>query len=262
VGKEVSYCQVCGDRLGVGEAAERQVYVHDGRRFCATCRPREATAKTTPAERRKSSTKLRSQAPSAPCGRESTRIRRRPFWPMGLVAASAVALAIGIAVAAGGGASEPRPAGPRATETATPDARPAPKPDPGSGVAELIARIREIRQSDLLFERRDEVRRLLAEAASKAGPRVEELDLLTADYDRLFEEAAARLADFTRSEAARMAAKQRYADAIERLDAFPAAFRASKAAGLLRLLREDYLHRKSDPGAVPASPPTAPRRII
>src|SRR5204863_3403071 len=45
VGKEVSYCQICGDRLGVGEALEHQVYVHEGRRYCSACRPAAATAK-------------------------------------------------------------------------------------------------------------------------------------------------------------------------------------------------------------------------
>jgi hypothetical protein len=257
VGKEVSYCRVCGDRLGVGEALESQVYVHDGRRYCAACRPARATAKIPLPDRRTSSTKLRSQPP-APRGRETTRIRKRGGWRLALAAASVTALAVGIALAAGGSSPAARPA-PAAAGAAPSQAPPAPNAAPGPSIDELIGRVREIRQSDLMFERRGEVRRLLAEASGRAGARLEEVDLLAAGYDRAFEEAAARLADFTRSEAARAAAKGKFAEAIERLDGYPASFGASKAAATLRLLREDYERRRSIP---PAAPPSAPRRLV
>ncbi len=259
MGKEISYCQVCGDRLGVGEALENQVYVHDGRRYCSACRPERATAKIPLPDRRKSTTKMR--APARP--KETTRVRKRRGPAFAVAAGLAVASAIGIAIAAGGRAPDPPAAAPRASgEIAAPAPTPAPKPDARPTLDEMLARVRELRQSDLMFERRDEVRRLLAEAALKAGSRREEVDLSSADYDRSFEEAAARLADFTRSEAARMATKQKFAEAIERLDGFPAAFRTSRAAGPLQRLREDYERRRSSSGAPPASGDTSPRRVL
>jgi hypothetical protein len=262
VGKEISYCQVCGDRLGVGEGLENQVYVHEGRRYCSSCRPERAAAKIPVVDRRKSSTKMRSPAPAAR-PREGTRVRKRRGPALAMAAGLALASAIGIAIAAGGRAPEPPAAVPKAPgDAGAPAATPAPKPDAGPTLDERLARVRELRQSDLMFERRDEVRRLLAEAAVKAGPRLEEVDLLSADYDRRFEEAAARLADFVRSEAARMATKQKFAEAIERLDGYPAAFRTSRAAGTLQRLREDYERRRSASGAPPASADTSPRRVL
>jgi hypothetical protein len=263
VGKEISYCQICGDRLGVGEALETQVYVHDGRRYCSACRPREAIAKIPIPDRRKSSTKVRAQPP-APRVKESTRIRKPSGLWRAIAAGPALALALGIAIAAGSRPSDP-PSGPRpspAAQAAAPEATPAPKAEGGPGVEDLLARIRELRQSDLMYERRDQVRRLLREAARKAGPRLEEVDLLSADYDRTFEEAAARLADFTRSEAARMAAKQKFGEAIERLDGYPAAFQASKAADSIRLLRDDYVRRRSPSGRVPPTGDASPRQVL
>jgi hypothetical protein len=259
VGKEVSYCQICGDRLGVGEALEHQVYVHEGRRYCSACRPAAATAKIPLPERRTSSTKLRSQAPAAPV----RPVRNRGGLRRAIVAGLSAAVALGIVVAAALRTTDPPAVGPKAppaTTVAAPVAKPAPRAGPTTD--ELLVRIHELRQSDLLFERRDEIRRLLAEAAGKAGPRLEEVDLLSADYDREFEAAAARLADFVRSEATRMAAKQKFAEAIDRLDGYPAAFRTSKAAGSLKLLRDDYERRRRAPGAPPASGDTSPRRVL
>jgi len=262
VGKEISYCQVCGRRLGVGEALENQVYVHEGRRYCSACRPERATTKVPLPERRTSSTKMRSQ-PTAARVKETTRVGKRNGPALAIAAGLAVASAIGIAIAAGSRAPEPPAAFPKTPgEAAAPASTPAPKPGAGLTLDEMLSRVRELQQSDLMFERRDEVRRLLADAAVKAGSRVEEVDLLSAGYDRRFEEAAARLADFTRSEAARMATKQKFAEAIERLDGFPAAFRTSRAAGTLQRLREDYERRRSAPVAPPASADTSPRRVL
>jgi hypothetical protein len=262
VGKEISYCQVCGRRLGVGEALENQVYVHEGRRYCSSCRPERASAKIPLPERRTSTTKMRSQPPAARV-KETTRVRKRNGPAFAIAAGLAVASAIGIAIAAGSRAPEPPAAAPKpAGEAVAPAVAPAPKPGAEPALDDLLARVRELQQSDLMFERRDEVRRLLADASVKAGPRLEEVDQLSADYDRRFEEAAARLADFTRSEASRMATKQKFAEAIERLDGFPAAFRTSRAAGILQRLREDYERRRSASGAPPASTDTSPRRVL
>ena len=265
MGKEVSYCQNCGERLGVGDAAEHQVWVHEGRRFCAACRPAQATTKILLPDRRKSSTKVRAQAPAPPRVKETTRIRKRSSLPIVLAAAAVGALGIGIAIVVGSGSSEPAPlksASASASAAAPSEPKSPPKPDPGLSLDELLRRIRELRQSDLMFERREDVQRLLAEAAAKAGSRLEEVDLLAAEYDRKFEEAASRLADFTRSEAARMAAKQKYAEAIGRLDAYPAAFQTSRAASALRALRDDYARRQAEAGTPAPGAPTSPRRVL
>jgi hypothetical protein len=189
--------------------------------------------------------------------RETTRIRKRSPLRIVLPAGALVALAIGIAVAAGTSSSDPRPS--RATVAAPPAEIPAaPKPVPS--VDELLGRIRELRQSDLLFERREEVVQLLREAGGRAGTRLEEVDQLAAEYGRKFEEAAARVADFTRSEALRMAAKQKYSEAIDRLDGYPAGFRASRSAEPLRVLRQDLERRRAESAVQPS--PQAPRRVV
>ena len=260
MGKEISYCQVCGARLGVGGAPDQQVYVHEGRRYCSACRPERATARLPLSDRRTSSTRLRSQLPAARA-KDTSRVRKGKGAPWAIAAGLALASAIGIALAAGGRT----PALPAVAAKASPPTElrePAPKPEAGPALDELLGRIRELRRSDLMFERRDEVRRLLGQASGRAGGRLEEIDLVSADYDRAFEEAAARLADFTRSEAVRMASKQKLAEAIERLDGFPAVFQSSKAAGPLKQLREDYERRRSAAGTPPPSADTSPRRVL
>jgi len=245
VGKEISYCHSCGHRILETESA----FLHEHRRFCKSCCPDEAVPLP---QRRQSSTRLRMAPGSAPKPRETTRVRRRS--PVGLIAGGIVAagVIVGLAVAAGGA---PAPEPPRAVPTAPPVAVQAASrtPSPPS-LDELLTRIREIRQADLMFERRDEVLGLLKESADRSGPRLEEVDQAAAEYDRKFEQAAARLADFTRSEAMRMAAKQKYAEAIERLDGYPAAFKTSKAAEPLRTLRRDFELRRAESAAPPGSP--------
>jgi hypothetical protein len=261
VGREISYCHSCGHRLVADESGDRGTRQQDGRWYCATCCPSQPVPAAPAAQRRHSSTRLRAQA-SAPRNRESTRIRKRSPLRIVLPAAALVALALGIAIGAGGGSSAPLP-GRAATVPAASSPAGAPaalKPDPSASVDELLCRIRELRESDLLFERRDQVVRLLREAGARAGGRLEQVDQLAADYDRKFEEAASRLADFTRSEALRMAAKQKYGEAIDRLDGYPAAFRASPSAGPLRMLRQDLERRRAESAVHPA--PQAPRRVI
>lgn len=253
MGKEISYCHACGHRLD-------RAFMHDGRRYCEPCRPAEAVLEAPAAavpSRRQTSTRVRRQVPAP--RRETTRIRKRPPLPILLAAAAVAALAIGFAIAAGRSASPPAPAA-----AVAPAAEPAPAPPapPAPSIDETLARIRELRQSDLLFERRSEILRMLKEAAARAGSRLEEVDQVAADYDRKFEEAAARLADFTRSEALRMAAKSRYAEAIERLDGYPEAFRGSKSADPLRLLRQDLERRRAEAAAPAPAPGESPRRVL
>ncbi|MBI3854198.1 MAG: hypothetical protein HY293_00755 [Planctomycetes bacterium] len=251
VGKEITYCHSCGHRL-VGDGSERSV--HDNRRYCRTCCPSQPVPTALEPKRRASSTRLKSPAPKP---RETTRIRKRR--PLRLIASAAAvaAMGIGIALAAGG---RPAPLPLAKPSAVAPELPPPPAPAPPPPVEELLVRIREIRHSDLMFERRDEVVRLLKEAAGRAGPRLEEVDVLSADYERKYEQAAARLADFTRSEAMRMAARQKYAEAFERLDGYPAAFRGSKAAEQVRLCRLDLERRRAESALQPAS--QTPRRVI
>lgn len=261
MGKEISYCHSCGHRLLVNESEQNRAVMHENRRFCRTCCPSQPIAAPPVAQRRQSSTRLRMQGPPAPRLRETTRIRRRNPVTLVASAAAVVALGLGIAIAAGSSSPAPVPPGPVVAPVgAAPPAPKQPPAAPAPTIDELLVQAREIRQSDLMFDRRDDVVRLLKEAAGRAGPRLEEIDLLTADYDRKFEQAAARLADFTRSEAMRMAAKRKYAEAIERLDGYPAAFRGSKAAETLRLVRQDLERRRAE-SALPLSP-APPKRIV
>lgn len=186
--------------------------------------------------------------------RETTRIRKRSPAGLAVAAGVVVALGIGIAIAAGSPPAPTAPAPVAAPPAAAPSAPPAPAA-PAPTLEDLLAQIREIRRGDLMFDRRDEVVRLLKDASGRAGPRLEEIDLLAADYDRKFEQAAARLADFTRSEALRMAAKRKYDEAIERLDGYPAAFRGSKAAETLRLVRQDLERRRAESASSPSPAP-------
>ncbi len=248
MGREISYCTSCGDRL-LG---------NEGRGYCAACRP--ATPPPIPVPtRRQTSARLRQQPPAAR-PRETTRIRRRNVVPLLIGAAAVLALAIGIAIAAGGSSSPPPT--PSSVVIVVPPGEPAsmPKAPAAPTLDETLAQVRELRGSDLLFERREEILRLLKEAGARAGTRLEEVDQMTADYDRKYEEAAARLADFTRSEALRMATKQKFTEALERLDGYPASFRSSKSAEALRLLRQDLERRRAQAPAPPAAS-QEPRRI-
>jgi hypothetical protein len=262
MGKGISYCHRCGLRLLVDDASGASAMT-ESRRFCAACRPAEAAAPApAPAERRKSSTtKVRAQGSGAR-PRETTRIRKRSKWAVALPAAAAVALAVGIALATGA-SPESRPATTVVpAPAAVPEQRPAAKEEPAPSLDELLARVRAVRQDDLMFERRDEVLRLLGAAAGRAGSRLGEVDLLSAEYDRKFEEAAARLADFTRSEAQRMAAKEKFAEALERLDGYPAAFRTSRSAASLRELRREYVRRRGADAPAPAAGGVPPSRLV
>jgi hypothetical protein len=250
VGKEISYCHACGHRL-------ERPFLADGRRYCEACRPADAEPEVPVTQRRQTSTRLRMQPPAP--RRDTTRVRKRNPLPLVIGTAAVVAVAIGIAIAAG----HSTPPAPAPSVAAVPAAEPAPAPKapPAPSVDETLSRIRELRASDLLYEKRLEIVRMLRELAARAGPRLEEVDLVAAEYDRKFEEAASRLADFTRSEAVRMASKQRYADAIERLDGYPEPFRASKAAESLRGLRQDLEKRRAE-AAAPAAGERSPRRVL
>jgi hypothetical protein len=259
VGKEISYCQACGHRI-------EHPFLADGRRYCEACRPADAVPEVPVTQRRQTSTRLRQLAPSPSrqqppsSRRDTTRIRKRNPLPLVIGAAAVVAVAIGIAIAAGHPAPLQQPA-PSVAVAPAPEPAAAPKPPPAPSVDETLARVRELRGSDLLYEKRPEIVRMLRELAGRAGPRLEEVDHVAAEYDRKFEDAAARLADFTRSEALRMASKQRYADAIERLDGYPEPFRSSKAAESLRGLRQDLEKRRAE-AAAPAAGGSSPRRVL
>jgi hypothetical protein len=222
---------------------------------CTACRPATPSPEV-PMPRRGTSTRLRQQPP-AQRPRQTTRIRKRHALPLLIGAGAVLALAIGIAIAAGG----PSPAPPSSSSVVVmvpppPEASPAAVPQNRPSLDEILAQVREKRGDDLLFERREEILRLLKDAAARAGIRLEEVDQIAADYDRKFEDAAARLADFTRSEALRMASKGKIPEAIERVDGYPAPFRASKSAEKLRLLRRDLEARIESPSATP------PKRVL
>lgn len=250
MGKEISYCHSCGHRLD-------RAFVHDGRRYCDSCRPAEAALDVPIATRRQTSTRLRLQPP-APRPRETTRIRKRNPVPLTLSAAGLLAVGLGIAIAAGHSPTPP-PAAPPVVAAPTPEPA-APKPPPPPSIDQTLARVREIRESDLLFERRSEILSLLKELAARAGSRLEEVDQVAVEYDRKFEQAAARLADFTRSEALRMASKQKFSEAIDRLDGYPETFRGSRSAESLRALRLELEQKRAE--ASRPVPRESPRRVL
>lgn len=253
MGKGISYCRSCGIRL----ASDASFAASDGRNYCDPCRPADVAA---PLERRKAATtKIRAQSTAAR-PRETTRLRRRGGWGAALAAAGVVALAVGLAIAAASSAEAPRAPAPPPRAAAVVDAPPPVKAESAPTLDELLARIRDLRQNDLMFERRDEVLKLLSEAAGRAGARLGEVDWIAVEYDRKYEDAAARLADFTRSEAQRLASKEKFAEAVERLDGYPAPFRASRSAAALRELRQEYVRRRGD--AVPASVGAPPSKRV
>jgi hypothetical protein len=245
MGRGITYCESCGHRL-LGEA-----FVFDGRTFCEACRP---TSTVPLASKRPSSGRL----PKVPARRpkETTRVRRkRGLHAPAIGVAAAAALAVGIALAVS--ASAPAPAAPPAASP--PRQRDETNlvalsrvPEPAPSIEENLARVRAIRESDLMFERRGEVLKLLREASGRG-----EADRLLAEYERRFEDTAARLADFARSEALRLAEKRKFAEAIASLDGLPAAFRDSQAAKSLGSLRSD-LERRRGEAAKPAAPSTPP----
>ena len=246
MGKQVTYCESCGHRL-LGDA-----FIHDGRTFCQACRPTSTVPVVTAPARRLSSGRL----PRVPARRtkESTRIRRkRSLLGPAIGVAAAAALAVGIAVASSGSPEPVRETPVPATFAAPPVPRPEPKQDPGPPLDEILARVREIRESDLMFERRDEVLKLLLQASGRG-----EADWLAAEYETKFEDAAARLADFARSEALRLAGKQKYAEAISSLDGYPASFRASRSADSLATLRKDLERRRAQPAGTDRAPARTP----
>lgn len=249
MGREVSYCESCGHRL-LGDAV-----IHDGRRYCGACRPTSTVPLAPPPERRPSSGRLARVPARRP--KETTRIRRkRSFLFPGLGAAAAAALALGIALASSGGSPDPEPARPAPVAPS-----PAPvvqaAPDPGPSLEEILARARAIRESDLMFDRRDEVLRLLRRAAGRGGA-----DRLAAEYERQFEDAASRLADFARSEALRLAGQRKYAEAISSLDGYPAAFRDSRSSEGVRSLRRDLERRRAEATKASPAPPAGSSPIL
>lgn len=246
MGKEVTYCESCGHRL-MGDA-----FIHDGRTFCDACRPTSTVPVVTAPARRPSSGRL----PRVPARRtkESTRIRRkRNFLVPAIGVAAAAALAVGIAVASSGSPEPVRPKAEPAPVAAPPVPKAEPKQEAGPSPDEILARVRGIRESDLMFERRDEVLKLLRRAAGHG-----EADRLAAEYEAKFEDAAARLADFARSEALRLAGKQKYAEAISSLDGYPAAFRTSRSSESLGTLRRDLERRRAQPAGTDRAPARTP----
>jgi hypothetical protein len=239
--KEVSYCESCGNRL-----FDRS-FAYDGRTFCDACRP-ASRAPVAPARERRPS-------PKAPArrARESTRLRRkRGVLGPALGAAAAAALAAGIAVVASGPSPAPAPA-PEPPARALVAAAPEPEVETGPSPEETLALVREIRESDRLFQRRDEVVKLLREAGGRG-----EADRLAAEYEKQFEDAAARLADFARSEALRLAAQKKFAQAIETVDGYPESFRSSRSAEALKTLRQDLERRRAESAGAERPPSRTP----
>jgi hypothetical protein len=118
--------------------------------------------------------------------------------------------------------------------------------DRGAQVETFVADIVEVVREDPDFARREEVLRMWDSAAASAGARAEEFRRRKRDYEEAFEKAAQKAADEARAAAEKLAAQERYAEAVERLDGVPAAFRTARAGSRLPLLREELARKHEE----------------
>ena len=236
MGKEIVYCQGCGTNLRESDFEKGRAHVVDNRPYCSECKPLPKTESPRP---RKASTgripvpppqAARRPAPARPARRSNT-----PLLVGGIVAAIVILMLL-IVLAAGGGrtrsASTPAPAPEK--ESAPAGARRA---DAADGP---LGRIRELIREDTLFARRAEILALF-----DAAPRAGDTDRLRAEYDRSFEDAAKRLADFARSEASRLASQNKPAEALRKCDEYLESFGPAPAAEPIRKLRQDIQQRRN-----------------
>ena len=234
MGKEIVYCQGCGTNLREGDFEKGRAHVVDNRPFCSDCKPLPKTESPRP---RKVSTGripvLAAPAARRPAPARPAKASNTPLLVGGIVAAIVVLMLLIVMAAGGGrtrGASGPAPEKDNAPV-------PARRPEPTDGA---LARIRELIREDTLFARRAEILALF-----DAAPRAGDTDRLRAEYDRNFEDAAKRLADFARGEANRLAAQNKTSEALRKCDEYLEAFGSSATAEAIRKLRQEIQQRRN-----------------
>ncbi len=103
----------------------------------------------------------------------------------------------------------------------------------------FLAQIRDLREQDKTFVRKEEILRMLRSAADMAGARRAEAEQAIAEYGKAFEEAAAQAAEAARSEAVKLAGEKKFPEALARIDGYPESFRKTPHAAPLAALREE-----------------------
>lgn len=248
MGKLIVYCEGCGNSLREQEFDSGAAQVLENRPYCGTCRPPENPA-PRPAARRSESTRVRrgtstsrlpvSPPPPAPPA-------RGPKLPFLFGLGTGVLLTL-LSTAVLRSAPEKEPL----RETAAAPVRPPPE-KPASLPEEArvaspeihLRQIEEAIRDDPGFSRRTELLRSFDSLRPAPGAQAAEVDRHRADYDRRFETAADRLAEFTRTEAERLASKSKVDDAVRKCDDFLETFGASAAAGAIRRLRDELDRRR------------------
>jgi hypothetical protein len=308
MGKEIVYCEGCGNSLREKDFEKARASTVDHVHYCSACRPvpvrvggRSPTPSGTaiprfdPRNRKPSSSSIPAPPPQA---RRATGVRPKPRTngPLvaGLVVAGTGVLLILFAMASGKGRDGERPS---ESDASVHKGRPAPEADPadeamrdlersvpgkdpdavlalcerartsvrgmphearlnqietkareeksltdlqtGEKFDAALAQIRSLIRSDTLFVRRPEVLQLVTATEKSAGARGAELERLRADYDKSYQEASRRLADFTRSEAERLAGQNKFAEAVAKCDDYLQSFGSTPAGEAIRKYREE-----------------------
>ena len=243
MGKEIVYCQGCGNNLREEDFEKARAHMVDNRPFCSACKPLPKTESPRP---RKASTGRipvpPGQAARRPAPTRPAQVPNTPLLVGGIVAALVVLMLLVVLAAGGGRAKPPTPAAASSAREGEKRGEPA----TGDRTDADLAQIRELIKTDTLFARRREAIRLIETARANAGARVGELDRVRAEYDRTYEDAARRLAEFCRTEAGRLAAQKKVDEAIRKCDEYLESFSPAPAAESIRKLRQD-LEKQRNP---------------
>jgi hypothetical protein len=238
MGREIVYCEGCGTNLREPDFEKGGARLLENKPYCAPCRPAEPP-------------------PPPPHRSETTRTRKAstpriplppPASPKVSVLAGLGLLAIALlAVVLACGRPTPEKI---AVSTPKENREPATAvlPDPERDRAAHEGRLREIDEvikADPLFERSAEVFRRIDAGRRSAGPHVADFDRIRAAYEKSFEDAAKRLAEFARTEAARLASQAKLDDAVRKCDEYLESYGPTAAAASIRRLREELDRRRA-----------------
>ena len=244
MGKEIVYCQGCGTNLREEDFEKGRARRVENRPFCVECKPAPPPNVETPRPRKTSTGRIPITTPPGarrPVPPKAAQTRNLPLIIGGAIAALVVLMLLIVMASRSG---RPRP--PASSSSAAPETEAAPSPAPTDDRPDLrLAQIREIIRGDPLFARRTDVVQRMEEARREAGSRDGEVGRLRAEYDRSYEEAARRLADFARSEAERLAAQRKLDDAIRTCDDYLDSFGPAGSADAIRRLRRDLDKRRN-----------------
>ena len=270
MGREIVYCERCGNGLREDDFQKGRASMIGNRPFCAACRPATSRVpaavpagpapapeppptKADPPRRPRKTSTARIPIAGPPGARRAppakpARASKAPLI-VALVVGGAVVLVLLIIVAASSGrprssaAPKPGPAEARVDETEA--AMKSPEAPPGDRPDAHLAEIHELIRNDALFTKRPEVLERMEGARRSAGARAGDLDRLRAEYDRDYEDAARRLADFARGEAQRLASQNKLDEAIRKCDDYLGTFGPASAASPIRNLRLNLEKRRN-----------------